>query len=60
MHAHRGREILVLPASCSSGSGHHHCHFTSDCPDSGNCLEKQSGKGVAVVSYFAQILVGVP
>ena len=50
MHAHRGREILVLPASCSSGSGHHHCHFTSDCTDSGNCLllavEKQSVKGV--------------
>jgi len=50
MHAHRGREILVLPASCSSGSGHHHCHFTSDCTDSGNCLllavEKQSLKGV--------------
>lgn len=38
VHAHRGREILVLPASCSAGSGHHHCHFTSDCPDSGNCL----------------------
>lgn len=50
MYAHRGREILVLPASCSSGSGHHHCHFTSDCTDSGNCLllavEKQSVKGV--------------
>lgn len=49
MHAHRGGEILVLPASCSSGSGHHHCHFTSDCTDSGNCLllagEQHSGKG---------------
>jgi len=50
MHAHRGREILVLPASCSSGSGHHHCHFTSDCTDSGNCLllavAEQPVKGV--------------
>lgn len=47
MHAHRGREIPVLPASCSSSSGHHHCHFTSDCTDPGNspvsCGKQQKG-----------------